>query len=179
MAESSGSTANVMESDEPAVKISFRTVQQPPREICTNERFPAPVTIKLDGLKLSPMDGGTSFDRGNVWAQMCLASDVGQIAFGLYDPDILEADSLTVPLISDSDSNSDRSDDHFTMSFVGIKISRPGYYKLRADLIIAYKDRDGNSIGGLVPPEVMISTETREVHVSSFTLPRNGTHSCT
>jgi len=84
-----------------------------------------------------------------------------------FDPFILEAESLSVPLIPDPASN--QGDFHFTLTFEKIKICQPGHFKFHIDLIIASDDVRSF---GLIPPETVLSAESRAIHVSAFTHPK-------
>ncbi len=161
------SSQNIPQPDQPLKTIFFNVVQQPPFKIGLRERLPKPIIVRLEGLELSPIDGGTSFDCGHVWGQMCLASGDGGRAMARFDPLILEAESLSVPLIPDPASN--QGDFHFTLTFEKIKICQSGHFKFHIDLIIASDDVRSF---GLITPETMLSAESRAIHVSACTHPK-------
>lgn len=148
---------------------TLQVIRQPPLEFATNEPMPFPVVVQLQGLELSPLDGGTSFDGGLVWGQISLASEDGQIPMAQFDPDILGAASLIVPLIRDS--TTDEDDYQFTLTFEKIIFRQPGYFKLHVDVMIAVQtDRNGCLIFNA--PTTIISAESRVIRANAFVLPK-------
>lgn len=152
-----------------ASTATLHVIQQPPPEITTNEPLPLPVIARLRGLELSPFDGGTSFEGGLVWGQVSLASADGRTAMAQFDPDMLRATSLTVPLIHNGTPDEDEF--QFTLTFEEIIIRQPGYFKLHINVIIA---AETNQNGSFIfhAPNTIISAESRVIRASAFLLPK-------
>lgn len=137
--------------------LSFRVENRLPANIRLNDILP-PVVATLRGL--DPADDDDP-PYASMWGRISLMSADGRVAMAQIAPDILLGTVLT-PFQPPNDGD-------WSLVFAGLKIRRPGYYRLHVALMqTSQRESEDGGPPIVEAPRELLGAATDLIHVHSF-----------